>query len=101
MKIYISGKITGIALSNAREKFKWHSGYLDLKGFTPVNPFEVIPYHKKLTWKDYMAADIKALMYCEAIYMLNCWGQSKGARIEYAIAKELGLKVIYQGELEE
>ncbi len=30
--------------------------------------------------------------------MLTCWKESKGARIEHAIALEHGLKVIYFGE---
>ena len=45
-----------------------------------------------------MRDDISALMKCDAIYMLNDWGQSRGARIEYVIAKELGLEIIYEGE---
>lgn len=33
-----------------------------------------------------------------AIYMMRSWRQSKGARMEYALAKELGLKIFREGE---
>jgi len=45
-----------------------------------------------------MVDDISALLECEAIYMVKDWGQSKGARLEYAIAKELGLYILFDGE---
>lgn len=39
---------------------------------------------------------IENLMNCDAIYLLYDWRMSKGAVLEYAIAKELGLKIIEQ-----
>jgi len=42
-------------------------------------------------YKEYMIADITALFYCDAIFMLNGWEESKGARIEKFIAKEVGI----------
>ncbi len=97
MRVYISGKITGLPILAAKEKFKWHAGYLELKGHDPVNPMD-LP-HKNHEWIDYIVTDIRALLECDAIYMLNCWGQSLGARIEYGIAKEMGMTIIYQGDL--
>ena len=99
MKIYISGKISGLPEKNVIEKFKWHAGFLELKGYEPINPINVSPYDKSKSWSDYMIEDIAALFKCDAIYMLKDWGQSKGARIEYQIAKELGLNIIFEGEL--
>jgi hypothetical protein len=45
-----------------------------------------------------MIDDIRGLFDCDAIYLHSDWGQSKGARIEYQIAKELNLKVMFAGE---
>ena len=106
MKIYISGKISGLPIGIAKAKFKWHAGFLEIKGYEPVNPFDGEPifekplssYTKDEIWAIFMATDIKELFACEAIYMLKDWGQSKGARVEYAIAKEIGLKIFYEGE---
>ena len=43
--------------------------------------------------------NIEVLFCCDAIYMLKDWGMSRGARIEYAIAKELNLKIFFEDEL--
>ena len=98
MKIYISGKISGLPIKNVIEKFKWHAGFLEMKGYEPVNPIDVSPFDETKDWSDYMVDDIAALLKCEAIYMLKDWGQSRGARIEYQIAKELGLQILFEGE---
>ena len=98
-KIYISGKISGLPIESVVDKFARNAEFLMVKGFEPVNPIDVSPYHVSKTWEDYMRDDISALMKCDAIYMLNDWGQSRGARIEYVIAKELGLEIIFEGEL--
>ncbi len=97
-KIYISGKITGRPLNQAKEKFKYTAAFLQLKGFETVSPFEINKITPDKNWNDYMVNDIKHLLECDSIYMLDDWGQSKGARIEYAIARELGLKVMFHGE---
>lgn len=98
-KIYISGKISGLPMNNVIDKFNLHAAFLKLRGYEPVNPIYVSPYREDKQWHDYMVDDIAALFQCDAIYMLADWGQSRGARIEYQIAKELGLKIIFQGEL--
>ena len=98
MKTYISGKISGIPEPEAREKFNNSAILLKAKGYTPVNPFDVPPNSDNPTWADYMAADIRALMDCNAIYMQRDWGQSKGARVEYQIALELGLVIMFEGQ---
>ena len=43
---------------------------------------------------------IDKLLDCDAIYMLRGWEQSKGATAEHAVAKWIGLEIIYQGESE-
>lgn len=98
MKTYISGKISGLPEHEARAKFDNTAILLKAKGYTPVNPFDVQPAAPNPEWADYMAADIRALMDCQAIYMQRDWGQSKGARIEYQIALELGLVVMFEGQ---
>lgn len=98
MRVYISGKITGLPMESVTEKFKWHSCFLEAKGYKPVNPIEVSPFKEEKTWHDYMADDIAELLKCDAIYMLKDWGQSKGARLEYLIARDLGLVVLFEGE---
>lgn len=101
MKVYISGKISGLPLKNVIEKFKFHAVFLELKGHEPINPIDINPFDETKDWYDYMCNDIAALLKCDAIYMLKDWGQSRGARIEYQIAKELGLHILFDVEYNE
>jgi hypothetical protein len=98
MKVYISGKITGYDIKFAESKFNESEEFLRLKGFIPVNPFKLSETHPDKSWEDYMIDDIRGLFACDAIYLHPDWGQSRGARIEYQIAKELNLKVMFAGE---
>jgi hypothetical protein len=96
MKVYLSGKISGLHIAQAETNFANAEIDMHFLGHETVNPLKICPYHPDLTWDDYMAEDIKALLKCDAIYLQRNWGQSKGARIERAIAIELGLQIIYQ-----
>lgn len=71
-------------------------------GFDPVN----IPSPETYDWmdlqkidfslKDAAIRDTQALTECDAIYMLDGWQTSRGAKAEKAIAEWLGLEVLYQ-----
>lgn len=97
MKIYISGKVSGLDLEEARAKFQLAEVRLRKGGFDPVNPMKINPT-PGLTWEEYMVEDIKHLFKCKSILMLPCWGESKGARIERAIALEHGIAVVYMDD---
>jgi len=91
-KIYISGKITGD--ENYKAKFADSEWRLVKSGWKSiVNPARLSPCN---TWENYMLRDIKLLFTCTAIYMLKDWKESKGARIEHAIALNINLLIIYQ-----
>lgn len=95
MRIYISGQITGLEIKTAESYFEMVENKLTEAGHTPINPCKILPYDPQHTWHDYMAEDIKALLYCDAIFMLENWTNSKGAKIEHGIAQGLGLPVYY------
>ena len=92
---YISGKITGMP-ETAYELFGIAEIELHNIGRVGINPMKEVPLNESFLWSDYMLKDIEILFNCDAIYMLRNWGQSKGSRIERAIAIELGLEIIYQ-----
>jgi adenine specific DNA methylase Mod len=94
-RIYISGKITGLPLAEAESRFQVAETQLQQIGYSVINPLKIDHEHDK-SWKNFMIHDIKALFDCTAIYMLNNWKQSAGARIEHAIAVESGMKILYQ-----
>lgn len=93
-KIYISGKMTGLTCGVIKDKFQNTKDLLINKGYTVVNPFEILTDDQ--TWLGYMRADIKELVDCDAIYMQKDYQDSKGALCEREIAIRLGLDVIYE-----
>ncbi len=95
-KVYISGKITGLDYQEAFDIFE--KAELEVKnlGGTPINPMKICENNPNWSWEDYMEKDLGALLRCEGIYMLKNWGNSRGARIEYAVAKEMGLTIEFQ-----
>ena len=95
-RIFISGKISGLELREAMLNFEKAQMILENSGYEVINPFEIKGWKVGLLWNDYMNLCIPELLKCQAIYMLSNCGQSRGSRIERAIALELGLKVIYE-----
>ena len=93
MRTYIAGAIT----NNPDYIEHFLNGSVDVvnMGLTPVNPIELEHNHDK-TWSSYMKECLSCLLKCEAIYMLRSWENSEGAKIEYNLAKSLGLKIIHQ-----
>ena len=88
MKIYIAGKVRG--LKNYKEVFKKE---LQNKGHITLNPAEL---PEGLHWTDYMKICIPMLEVAEAIYLLNNWRDSTGAKVEKAYAECQGKEIIYQ-----
>lgn len=50
------------------------------------------------SWEAHMLKDIADLLQCKALYMLQGWEDSKGARIEHYIATEIGIPITYEIE---
>jgi nucleoside 2-deoxyribosyltransferase len=97
-RIYISGPITGYK-NNNREAFEEIENKLNSEGFEAVNLIKVCEsLGDKAPYGEYMRFDIRALTYCDSIYMLKGWKQSKGAMIEHLVAMAMGLKVIDYNE---
>ena len=64
---------------------------LELCGYEVVDPSEV-KLDDDATWADYMRADLKLLLDCDYIFMLEGWEDSKGARLERGLAERLGIE---------
>jgi len=69
MKIYISGKISGIE-EEAFKIFEACEKELMEQGFEVVNPMKLTHHHDK-SWESYMKECIEALLSCGSIYMLK------------------------------
>lgn len=112
MKIYLSGRMTGVKGKNKALFNRAEKEYE--KSHEVVNPhkldikrrgrFDKLAQEKKEQgfktgqewwWCQYLRDDIKHLVDCDAIVMLPGWEKSKGAILEEFIATSLGLEVWY------
>lgn len=91
MRLYISGGITGIPDFEAA--FAAAEAQLRAVGHEPLNPAALQPAVEERAWVDYMRADLKLLVDCDAIALLPGWERSKGARLEVEVATALGMPV--------
>ena len=96
-KIYISGPMTGYdnfnkdAFDFAKRKLEAINEYDQV-----ITPFDIAPNQDPNSWLFYMKLDIKALMDCDAIYVLKGYENSKGAMIEVNLAKSLSYPIFYE-----
>ena len=75
---------------------------LELEGYEVVNPYKFGEHLKKEyakenkvpAYENYMRGDIELLINCDAIYLLENWGTSKGARLEKKIAEVLKMQIM-------
>lgn len=94
MIVYISGQMSG--KENYENDFKEAECWLKLKGHTAINPSclnGILPFED---YSQFMAVDFKLIDLSEAIFMLDGWQNSKGAKSELAYAKSLNKKIMYQ-----
>ena len=90
MKIYISGPISGYNIDERKAAFGKVQEHLFNKGYEPVNPF----ISEGKSYSDYMRADLKLLLDCDAIFLMNGWNHSKGCIAERNEAEICGMKII-------
>jgi hypothetical protein len=96
-RCYIAGKITGLPKEDWQYNFNVAAKHVETHlYYEAVNPIEKVPYKEGKGWWYYMVRDVYYILGCNAIYMQSNWRESKGARIEFIIAKTLLLKIIYQ-----
>lgn len=96
--VYLSGPMSGLPDFN-KQAFMNAEARLNAAGIKVVNPVKNgVPADAE--WSEHMRADISMLMTCAQIAMLPGWQNSKGAKLELHIAKQLGIAVTTVEELE-
>lgn len=98
-RLYISGPIKGV--DNAADNFAQAQKTLHELGFTTVNPFDVTPActspclgeSDDRHYDCFMRGDIAAMMLCDGVALLDGWFASRGARLEHAVALQVGIPV--------
>ncbi len=103
-RIYIAGPMTEKPDLNAREflrvelKLNCEKAYEMV--YNPSGIKDVFCWNENTDLRTIAKVLLEALTRCTHIYMLRGWEQSKGATAEHAVAKWIGLEIIYQGEAE-
>jgi hypothetical protein len=92
--IYISGPMSGLE-DNNRQAFNEAAERLRKLDWIVINPAELDSDQTK-DWQHYMRQDIKLLMDCDIIYMLDDWEKSRGSTLELFIATQIGMEVAYE-----
>lgn len=91
--IYVSGPMTGLSEFNF-PRFNAVCGYLRERGLEVVNPAEN-GAEPDLSWEEYMRRDLRQLLECDSLLLLEGWMDSRGAKLEYHIAQELKMKTFF------
>ncbi|RON88472.1 DUF4406 domain-containing protein [Pseudomonas fluorescens] len=96
-RLYLAGPMTGFEDFNF-PAFNAMAAQLRARGYVVENPAE----HGVVDgadWADYMAYDLTRLGLCGQVAVLPGWENSKGARLEVHIARELGMRVVNAHDL--
>ena len=91
-KVFISGKISGLNYHVAYGKFSNAERTLQQMGYATVNPMKICK--KNWSWVRCMIKCLWAIYFCDKIYQLPGWQESRGARIEYRRAKVLRKRIL-------
>lgn len=90
-RVYVCGPMTGLPEFNY-PAFAAETARLRALGYDVVSPAEINPNGG--TWKECMKKDIAQLMTCDLLVWLPGWSNSRGARIETGLARELEIKTV-------
>ena len=102
-KIYLSAPISAYAVTKngeqeRRDYFKAYAVKMEAAGFKVFNPMENgLEFNAEKS--EHMKKDIRELLKCDAIVMLKGWQMSKGCTTEWEVAKAIGIRIMYEGDL--
>lgn len=92
-KVYIAGPMSGYeefnfpAFNRAEELLRESYGYEHV-----VNPAKLHPT-TDLPWVEFLKRDLRELIDCDAVFLLEGWEKSRGATFEAVVAYILGLRL--------
>lgn len=92
MRVYLSGPMTALPYLNF-PAFMEEARRLRKLGYDVVNPVDINP-DQDAEWADCLRADLRELLTCDTIAMLPGWQNSRGAKLERYVAKELGMPCV-------
>ncbi|MBO7280574.1 MAG: DUF4406 domain-containing protein [Bacteroidaceae bacterium] len=91
-KVFISGRVSDLPYLVAYGNFSNAERTLASMGYEVVNPMKICK--KNWSWLRCMIKCLWAITFCDKIYQLDNWKESRGARIEYKWAKFLRKRIL-------
>lgn len=105
MKLYLSGPMTGYPDQNF-PAFHATATALRANGYDVINPAELNPSDPpddpaefKHFYDACLRADLRAMMDCDAIALMDGWHNSNGANLELHVAHRVGMEVLFVADL--
>jgi hypothetical protein len=103
MRIYLAGPMSGLPFHNAPE-FDRAAELLRAAGLEVVSPMDINRANPRpdmaadgtigrAAYCELVRLDLAALLECDAVAVLPGWSQSRGAQLEVAVARAIGLDV--------
>jgi nucleoside 2-deoxyribosyltransferase len=100
VNVYVSGPIS--ETPNHLKLFREAVDFLKERGHKPLDPLNIKPSKEILSpeqeWVYYMKESVKLLVEADAVYMLDGWEDSRGAKVEHDLAKKLDIPIYYASE---
>lgn len=90
MKLYLAGPMSGYDDLNY-PAFNTAAAELREAGHQVINPSE--NWNPSGLWDEWLRISLRQVLSVEAIAVLPDWEESKGARLEVHVAKELGMAI--------
>lgn len=103
--IYVAGKYTSdnyTDIENNIKKAEYASIELIRRGWAVITPHKNMSHYEMyestgiLSYEDWIAIDLEILKRCDAIFMLEDWEDSIGAREEHQFSENNNIKIYYQ-----
>ena len=98
MKVYLSGKMSGLKADTWRQRFAECAAILMWEDYEVENPANTIiarhPWlYRIVGYRLTLWYDLRLLRRCDAIFMVGSdWRDSRGARLERLTARKFGIK---------
>jgi hypothetical protein len=105
MKVYVAGPMAGMPNHNF-PAFHAEAALLRALGYTVLSPAENageqaakdaeaqgLAYRETKVYTDYLKADLRMVLDCDAVQLLPGWENSRGATLEVYVARAVGIDV--------
>ncbi|KKN62176.1 hypothetical protein LCGC14_0514550 [marine sediment metagenome] len=102
--IYIAGKYRDTTSIDKLNNINHHTRVaykLLLEGWAVFSPIMNTAHFDDLSQEIIMSNDLEILSRCDAIYVLNNWEDSRGAKMELAVARKLKMEIYYEENIKQ